>query len=228
MTARPQDLGGRTGFGRVPIEVDEPVFHHDWEAPVIAGILATIGAGLYNVDQFREGIDDLDPLSYVSLGYYGRWLHTLEANCVRTGIFTEDELERRMDELGAGAPMPKHDDDSIAEGLRALIYEGAPSARDVGRSPAFAAGDRVRGRTLAGQRHSRLPRYAQGRLGTIERVHDAYPCPDTNRRGEGEQPEHVYSVRFESTELWPGGEGRSTVLIDVWESYLEPLGQGAR
>ena len=55
MTVRPQDLGGRHGFGPVQIEQDEPVFHADWEASVIAGILATISAGLYNVDQFRDG-----------------------------------------------------------------------------------------------------------------------------------------------------------------------------
>ena len=61
MTVRPQDLGGRHGFGPVQIEQDEPVFHADWEASVIAGILATISAGLYNVDQFREGIDELEP-----------------------------------------------------------------------------------------------------------------------------------------------------------------------
>ena len=30
------DLGGVEGFGRLTIEVDEPVFHHDWEARVMA------------------------------------------------------------------------------------------------------------------------------------------------------------------------------------------------
>jgi len=52
---------------------------------VIAGILATFMAGLYNVDQFRAGIDDLEPLSYLTIGYYRRWLHTLEVNCVNAG-----------------------------------------------------------------------------------------------------------------------------------------------
>ena len=103
MTVRPQDLGGRRGFGPVPIEQDEPVFHADWEASVIAGILATISAGLYNVDQFREGIDELEPLSYLALGYYRRWLHTLEVNCVKSGVFSYEELERRIDEVAAGA-----------------------------------------------------------------------------------------------------------------------------
>ena len=88
MTVRPQDLGGRKGFGPVVIEPDEPVYHAPWEGPVIAGILATMIAGLYNLDQFRAGIDDLDPLSYFGVGYYGRWLHTLEVNCVKAGVVT--------------------------------------------------------------------------------------------------------------------------------------------
>src|SRR2546425_11676399 len=92
---RPQDLGGRKGFGAVPIERDEPVYHERWEGTVIAGILATIMAGLYNVDQFRAGIDNLQPLSYISIGYYPRWLHTLEGNCGNAGGLSPAEVETR-------------------------------------------------------------------------------------------------------------------------------------
>ncbi len=74
---------------------------------------------------------------------------------------------------------------------------------------------------MAGERHSRIPGYAQGRPGVIHRVHDAFVFPDTSRRGEGECPEHVYSVRFEGDDLWPG-ERAGAVYIDLWESYLEP------
>ena len=96
----------RRGFGPVPIEQDEPVFHADWEPSVIAGILTTISAGLYNVDQFREGMDELEPLSYLTLGYYGRWLHTLEVNCVQSGVFSAEDLEGRIQTLASGAETP--------------------------------------------------------------------------------------------------------------------------
>lgn len=222
MTVRPHDLGGRDGFGPVPIEHDEPVFHAPWEGTVVAGILATINAGLYNVDQFREGIDDLHPLAYVGLGYYGRWLHTLEWNCVKRGVFTPEELERRISEVASGAPMPPPKDPTIREQLDGLLRNGAPNARSVDRSPRFAAGDRVRGRVLPEERHARIPGFAQGREGIVETVNEAFPFPDSNRRGEGENPEHVYTVVFAAGDLWGSTEARSTVSVDLWESYLEP------
>ena len=30
------DLGGMEGFGKIPIEVNEPVFHAEWEARAMA------------------------------------------------------------------------------------------------------------------------------------------------------------------------------------------------
>ncbi len=224
MTVRPQDLGGRKGFGPVAIEADEPVFHAPWEGPVIAGILATMVAGLYNVDQFRAGIDDLDPLSYLSVGYYGRWLHTLEVNCMNAGVVTGDEIESRIAEIAErpGAPLPERDDPRLAAQLRELIEQGASNAREVAGPPAFRVGDRVRGRTLPGARHVRIPGYAQGRVGVVHLVHDAFVFPDTNLSGEGENPEHVYAVRFSARDLWPDGDEHATVLVDLWESYLDP------
>jgi nitrile hydratase subunit beta len=226
VTARPQDLGGRKGFGRVPIEANEPVYHESWEAPVIAGILATMMAGLYNLDEFRAGIDDLDPLSYLSVGYYGRWLHTLEVNCVNAGVFSEDEVEARVAELGErpDAALPARNEPRIAEELRELIASGASNAREVGRPPAFAVGSRVRGRVLPDARHARIPGYVQGKEGVVHVVHEAFVFPDTNLRREGENPEHVYAVRFRARDLWPDADGGATVLVDLWESYLEHVG----
>jgi nitrile hydratase subunit beta len=224
VTVRPQDLGGRKGFGSIPIEENEPVYHERWEGSVIAGILATIMAGLYNVDQFRAGIDDLEPLSYLEIGYYRRWLHTLEVNCVNAGVFSPEELEARIAELAAhpGAPLPPRDDPKLVRALRDLIEHGASNARDVPRESRFRAGDRVRGRRLPDARHARIPGYAQGKTGTVRVVHAAFVFPDTNLRDEGENPEHVYGVAFRARDLWPDGGEAATVLVDLWESYLEP------
>jgi nitrile hydratase subunit beta len=221
MTVRPQDLGGRRGFGPVPIEQDEPVFHAHWEASVIAGILATMVAGLYNVDQFREGIDDLEPLSYLALGYYRRWLHTLEVNCVKAGVFSDEELERRIDELASGAEPAEGPNREIATQLRDLIYLSAPALEPSPSPPTFAVGERVRGRVLDGARHARIPLYAQGRPGVVQRVLPAFPEPDANRLGLGERREHVYSVRFAACDLWDDADPHAAIILDLWESYLE-------
>ena len=53
-------------------------------------------------------------------------------------------------------------------------------------------------------------------------MHDAFPEPDANRLGQAERPEHVYSVGFAGRELWPDADERSTIVLDLWESYLEP------
>ena len=223
MTVRPQDLGGRHGFGPVPIEQDEPVFHAAWEASVIAGILATIGAGLYNVDQFREGIDELEPLSYLALGYYRRWLHTLEVNCVGSEVFGADELERRIEELASGASAPARGDAGQAAAMRDLIYLSAPGTAGADAPPGFAVGDRVRGRVLADARHARIPVYAQGKEGTVTHIGPPFTHPEAGRTGVSERREHVYSVAFSARDLWPDGEEGATVVVDLWESYLEPV-----
>jgi nitrile hydratase len=69
------DLGGVQGFGEVRREWDERVFHPRWEGRVFA---LAVGAGLANVDAFRHAIERLDPVTYLTAGYYGRWLAALE------------------------------------------------------------------------------------------------------------------------------------------------------
>lgn len=67
------DLGGMAGFGRV--ERDERSYHSDWERRVI-GLAFT--SRLANIDAFRHAIERLDPVSYLTAGYFGRWLGALE------------------------------------------------------------------------------------------------------------------------------------------------------
>ena len=71
--------------------------------------------------------------------------------------------------------------------------------------------------------HTRLPRYTRGKLGTIERDGGIEPLEDTVAEGPGEQPQHVYSVRFAARELWGNqASERDSVYVDMWEGYLEP------
>ena len=70
--------------------------------------------------------------------------------------------------------------------------------------------------------HTRLPQYVRGRLGTIEHNHSFHVFPDLHSQGKGENPQWLYTVRFEGPELW-GADSDPTlsVSVDAWESYLE-------
>lgn len=94
---------------------------------------------------------------------------------------------------------------------------------DVDIPPRFAIGDRVRARDINPVGHTRLPRYARGRQGVIEKDYGVFVFPDTSARGEGKKPQHLYSVRFMSRDLWgPGAGARDSVYVDMWDDYLDP------
>ena len=89
-------------------------------------------------------------------------------------------------------------------------------------APAFAVGHRVRARSLNPTGHTRLPRYVRGHVGVVERQHGAHVLPDSNAHGLGEDPRHLYSVRFHARDLWgPEARAGDSVSLDLWESYLE-------
>jgi nitrile hydratase len=82
----------------------------------------------------------------------------------------------------------------------------------------FAAGARVRAATADPDGHTRLPRYVRGHVGEVVEVRATWQLPDQAVRGVS-RFEPVYAVRFPAAELW--GSGSHSVIIDMWESYLE-------
>jgi nitrile hydratase len=111
---------------------------------------------------------------------------------------------------------------AAADVERALRQGGAHRvAVDV--PPRFQAGDRVRARTINPLGHTRLPRYARGREGTIARDYGVFVFPDTHAHGLGPAPQHLYSVRFTARELWgPTAPAGDAVYLDMWDGYLDP------
>ena len=103
-----------------------------------------------------------------------------------------------------------------------MLGRGAPANRDVAVAASFKAGDKVRSRNIHPIGHTRLPRYARGRLGTIARDHGVYVFPDSRAHFLGENPQHLYSVRFAARELWgEAASPRDSVYLDLWDDYLE-------
>jgi hypothetical protein len=89
---RINDIGGLQGFPPVTQERDEPPFHADWEAHVFAMNRALLGAGVYNLDEFRDAVERMPPAEYLAASYYERWLHAITTLIVEKGVVSEEAL----------------------------------------------------------------------------------------------------------------------------------------
>ena len=219
------DLGGMHGFGPVAREQNEPAFHAAWEAAVYAIMRARMSNGLYNLDEFRHGVERMDPAHYLRSGYYEHWLDGITRVLVEKGVVSAAELERRTEFFTARPDAP------ATTAVRAMPpsapprfeWMAEPSERPATAPPRFAPGDAVVTRNLHPRGHTRLPRYARGRKGVIHTVHGAHVFPDTNAHGGGEQPQTLYSVCFDAREMFgETAETNQKIYIDLWEPYLEP------
>jgi nitrile hydratase len=208
------DLGGMLGFGPVVVEPGEPVFHAPWEGRVFAMAGLVLAAGVGTPDAFRHAIERLHPVTYLTAGYYRRWLAAVETLLVEAGRLAPGAVGARVRGEPAATPPPDAPPTPPAR----------PGAlRPVAEAPRFAPGQAVRTRIMHPRGHTRLPRYARGRRGVVVRVHPACVFPDSNAHGAGEQPQHVYAVRFAGDELWGAdAEASTTVHLDLFEAYLEP------
>ena len=212
------DMGGMHGFG--PVVRDEAVFHDDWEKRVAAMSSIVRARGVYNIDESRHGIERMDPAGYLRAGYYERWLATLETNLVEKGVLTRQEIDARAAQPTGVPARPKRA--GTARGAAVRAPTGYSLRPDDGAAR-FRVGDAVVTRNTHPRGHTRLPRYARGKLGRIARVHGLDTLPDANAHGRGPSPEPLYAVRFEAAELWgESAEPRQSVYLDLWESYLSP------
>ncbi|KEA63047.1 Cobalt-containing nitrile hydratase subunit beta [Marinobacterium lacunae] len=213
------DLGGAHGHGPILNDPNEPVFSHDWERRTFSLFASLFVGGHFNVDEFRHAIERMDPAHYLEGSYYEHWLHSFETLLVEKGVITAAELAQgKSDPAAAASNAPV-----LTQEMVALVVNTGGSARiDEEVAPKFRVGDRVRTKNINPVTHTRLPRYARSKVGTIEIDHGVFVTPDAAAHGLGEKPQHVYSVSFTAKELW--GEDASpndTVRIDLWDEYLE-------
>ena len=213
------DMGGMHGLGPIEAPADEPLFHAPWEARVLALNLAVGAWGRWTLDASRHQRELIPGPDYLVMTYYEKWLTGLIALMTKAGLITAEEVE-------GGKPAPdsaKTAPPLTAERVPAVLASGGPTTR-LGPAPhRFRVGDTVRARNINPTGHTRLPRYARGHVGVVERDHGAHVLPDTNAHGLGECPERLYGVRFSARDLW-GEEARAgdSVHLDLWDRYLDP------
>lgn len=215
----PQDLGGQMGFGPVAPEKNEPIFHAEWEKRALGVTLATGAFGAWNIDESRHARETLPPAEYYTSSYYQIWIKGLEKLLQKHGFVSAADLAsgKAVDEPAPPKRVLK------AADVAATLARGGPCDRPMETPARFKAGDRVRTKNFNPTGHTRLPRYARAKNGVIEAVREGYVFPDTNAHHKGEDPQWLYTVVFDGSEIWgEGADPTLTVSIDAWESYLEP------
>ena len=117
------DMGGMQGYGPVQPELDEPVFHANWERQALALTVAMGATGQWNIDQARSARESLPPQRYLQNSYYQIWLDALENMMVARGLASHEEfISGQMTQPGAPAvkPLPRTKvDAALAQGTSA-------------------------------------------------------------------------------------------------------------
>jgi nitrile hydratase len=233
-------MGGRTEFfGPVVREPSEPVFHAPWEGRVFGMVLfAVIHCGR-NIDAFRFAQERL-PRDVYQSGYYRRWLAGLESQLVRAGYLGPDEVDAWL--AGRGLPTggrrispvrlavtarmlsfllrPRFPHWFAAQALPRLVGTSRPTLR----GPRFAVHDHVRVRDHRTTGHTRRPGYVAGKPGVVVAHLGSTAFPDAHAVGRRTRPQHLYTVSFDTSDLWgDAAERGAEVRVDLYEAYLEPL-----
>jgi nitrile hydratase beta subunit len=175
-------------------------------------------AGAFNIDTSRFYREALPPDVYLASSYYKKWFLGLEDMLVAKGYITAEEVAAAH--AVAPAKPLKHGKFTLDQVERIMVR--GKFGRDAQAAARFKPGDRVRAKNIHPATHTRLPRYVRGHVGVIERDHGSHVFPDSAATDAGENPQWLYTVVFDSTELW-GADADPTVKIsiDAFEPYLE-------
>ena len=174
------DMGGMHGFGPVEAEPNEPVFH---AALGEAGARDAAGDGLHRpVDDRRRPRLAGNPAAGDLPGgvLLSALVSRLEKRVVAFDLVGEDEIEagkslrpgRRLNRKLTSADVPK-------------LLTRANFERPAPAPARFKEGDRVKTRNINPATHTRLPRYARGKLGTVEAIRGCHVYPDSAAIGAG-------------------------------------------
>jgi nitrile hydratase len=213
------DMGGMDGFGKVEPEPNEPVFHEGWEGRVMAMNRAMGATGAWNIDMSRFSREVLPPDVYLSSSYYRKWFLGLEQMLLERGLIDADEVASGHAK-SPGKPLKRGN--FTLEDVQRVLTRGSFTRPPPGPAR-FKPGDRVRCKNIHPATHTRLPRYVRGHVGTVERLHGCHVFPDAAAIGRGDNPQWLYTVRFDGRELWgPEADPSVTISIDAFEPYLDP------
>jgi nitrile hydratase subunit beta len=211
-------MGGMHGFGPVVTPGSEQPYHEPWEARAFA-ISTLIGVERIGKGGGRPIREEMPPDEYLRASYYERWQWSNERRLERAGTIEPGEVERWMERLQGGEALPRSAEPA-GQAAQALDAVSETESLQPPGEARYAVGDRVRVRRMRPAGHTRCPRYVRGATGVVEAVRGNDPLPDIGPYKGPVQP--VYAIAFDSEALFgPSEEGRWTVMLDLFEDYLE-------
>ncbi len=97
------DMGGQSAGKVKRKEHGGGRSYSDWELRVDAMMMLLIGvvgaSKRMTVDELRKNIEALPPADYDKMGYYDRWVISLTQTMIQRGVFTTDDLARKLAEV---------------------------------------------------------------------------------------------------------------------------------
>mgnify|MGYP001176288361 CR=1 FL=1 len=230
----------------LPRDVGEPVFSEPWQAHTFAVVMSLYRDGHYNwaewddylgyhiqapghfggaASEADDATADNAPDGAEVAGdraNYSRFLADCEADGARYYHLWQAAAEQLLDAMGL---VPKAE-------LEARITAFAKAEREGAR---FGAGQRVLVRDIKREGHTHLPLYLRGKTGEIESDRGLYVFPkavghghdhgdQTHRHDHGDNDtlQHVYCVRFASSDIWEGNAAGHSLNFNLWDYQLEP------
>lgn len=91
------DMGGQAAGPVSPDEHD----HALWEKRVDALMVLCGEKGLFTVDGLRRALEDMGEDAFERMSYYERWIAAVNQNLLESGVYSVEELGRRMEEVAA-------------------------------------------------------------------------------------------------------------------------------
>lgn len=213
------DMGGMDNFGPVSVDRNEPVFHEHWERRIFSIVLALLPLGKFNFDEIRRTVELIPPAEYLTKTYYERLLISIEKVLIEKNIVTAEELKTGEVALPSGDTIAVTPDMMVFAMTNPMLVN-----LDLDIPAKFKNGQTIVAKNMNPKHHTRIPRYVRGKKGKIEHDHGIFLLPDAIAHGGVKKPQHVYTVRFQSKELW--GEDASSndaVFIDLFDDYMDPV-----
>ena len=215
------DLGGKEGFGKIDVTEPEEPFHNEWEGRVLGIARSIARAEDWSLDWFRHCRELIEPADYLSRPYYDQWLQTYAAMLVNSEMLTIPEIMQGKPDPNYPKDRNKISDPLYADKVETEIKNITRYDRETNIPPKFKVGDLVKTIQNGKTGHTRLPMYTRNRTGKVLSIRGNFLLPDSVAECF-EKSETLYTIEFEAQTLW-GNKFHSnhTVLVDLWESYLE-------